>query len=262
MSEPNTLPEHRKLEPRIDLFFTPAAVTNERLKGYNAVVLDVLRAGTSITTALNNGARDILPAESINRAIELASELKREDVLLCGEREGKLIDGFHLGNSPADYSRERVRGRTLIFGTTNGTPAVVRASVAKSVFFGAFINMNTIVDAVAKLQEPFPLAILCAGKLDRFAIEDALCGGLFIERLKPRLQVDPILNDAARATELLYREFGNDFYTLLSNSDHGKYLIEIGMENDLGICSQDSVLPVVPTLQDGKLVKHNPTDAR
>ncbi|MFH0766054.1 MAG: 2-phosphosulfolactate phosphatase, partial [Calditrichota bacterium] len=132
-------------EHRIDMFFTPAAVTHERLKGYNVVVIDVLRAATTIATALNNGARDVIPAESISRAIDLSIELKREDVLLCGEREGRLVDGFSLGNSPADYSRERVRARTLIFGSTNGSPAIVRAAVARKVLLCAFINLNAVV---------------------------------------------------------------------------------------------------------------------
>ena len=241
--------------PRISLFFTPAAIQDERLKGYNAVVIDVLRAAASITMALNNGAREVIPVDSIAAAIDLSNDLQREDILLCGEREGKLVEGFHLGNSPWDYSRERVRGRTLIFGSANGSPAIVKASVAKTVMLCGFVNLNQVVDTLAALQEPFPIALVCAGKLDQFALEDAVCGGLLIERLKARLPVGPALNDAAHAAELLYREFGGDLQNLVRDCDHGRFLVEIGMENDLQICASDSVLPVVPVLRDGKLVK-------
>jgi len=244
-------------EHRLEMFFIPAALTPARLKGCNVVVIDVLRAATSIATALNNGAREVLPVESISRAINLSIELKREDVLLCGEREGKLVDGFNLGNSPSDYSRERVRGRTLIFGSTNGSPAIVRAASARNVFLCAFINLNAVVGALLSLPEPFPLIIVCAGKQERFAMEDAVCGGLLIQRLRKQFKNQVEINDAARAAELLHREFGNDLYALVKNCDHGKYLIEIGMESDLKTCSKDSVLPVVPTLRDGKLVKRD-----
>lgn len=242
-------------EPRIDLFFTPAALHSERLKGYKAVVIDVLRAAASITMALNNGARDVIPVESIENAIDLSKDLKREDILLCGEREGKLIEGFHLGNSPSDYSRERVRGRTLIFTSNNGSPAIVRASTARSVYLSGFINLNAVIDTINSQDELFPLAVVCAGKSDQFAVEDAVCGGLFIKRLLERLSIKPHLNDAAISAVLLYREFGKDLQEMIRKCDHGSYLISIGMENDLQLCASDSVLPVVPVLKDGKLVK-------
>ncbi len=251
--EGNITPE--KSEPRIDLFFTPAALHSERLKGYKAVVIDVLRAAASITMALNNGARDVIPVESIENAIDLSKGLKREDILLCGEREGKLIEGFHLGNSPSDYSRERVRGRTLIFASNNGSPAIVRASIARSVYLSGFINLNAVIDALGSQEELLPLAVVCAGKSDQFAVEDAVCAGLFIKRLLKKLSIKPRLNDAAFAAELLYREFGKDLQQMVRDCDHGKYLISIGMENDLQLCASDSVLPVVPVLKDGKLVQ-------
>jgi len=254
MSESETESNEEQAMQRVDLFFTPAAVTNERLKGYTAIVIDVLRAATSIITALSNGAKDVIPAESISAAIDLASELQRKDILLSGERDGKLVEGFDLGNSPADYSRERVRGRTLIFGSTNGGPAVMRASVAKSLFLCSFINLNTVVDEVLKIPDPYPLAILCAGKYDSFAIEDAVCGGLLIKRLRSRLSFPIQLNDAGQAAVLLHSEFGGDILSLLRKCDHGEFLIEIGMENDLSLCAADSVLPLAPTLIDGKLV--------
>ena len=180
--------------------------------------------------------------------------MNRDDVLLCGERDGKLVEGFDLGNSPSDYTRERVRGRTLVFGTTNGTPALIRAAVSKTVFLCGFINLNAVVDKIAELENPYPIAILCAGKHNSFAIEDSVCGGLLIERLKNRLPNQFKLNDAAKAATVLYRDFGGDILSLLQKCNHGEYLISIGMENDLTICASDSVLPLAPVLHDGSFV--------
>ena len=240
--------------PRIDVFFTPAAVTNERLRGYTAIVIDVLRAATSISYALNNGAREVIPAESSTRVIELASELSRDDTLLCGEKHGKKVEGFNLGNSPSEYKPKVVDDKTLVFGTTNGTPALIRASVAKSVYLCGFININAVIDAIILDNNPFPLAIVCSGKYDSFALEDVVCAGLIVKRLKQKLPNIPRLNDAGRAAEFLYGEFGNSISDLLRSCDHGKYLTEIGMETDLELCAQDSVLDLAPLLTDGKLV--------
>lgn len=246
------------VEPTVDLFFSPAEVTEERLRVYRiVVVIDVLRTATSVCVALSNGARGIIPVSSISAATALASQLARDDILLCGEREGKLIDGFHMGNSPYDYSRERVRGKTLIFGSTNGTPAIVKASGAGSVFLCGFINLPEILEAILKEKEMFPLAILCAGKQNRFSVEDAVCGGQLVEMLCQRLGNEPILNDAGRISRLIARDYGNDILTMLHGSDHGRYLVSIGMEGDLPHCAAVGVLPVVPVLIDGKLMNLN-----
>ncbi len=240
----------------IDLFFSPAEVTEERLRTYRvAVVIDVLRSATSIALALANGARGVIPVSSISAATLLASQLARDDVLLCGERDGKLIDGFHLGNSPADYTRERVRGKTLIFGSSNGTPSVVKSSGSGAVFLCGFVNLPAVIDSMLHESELYPLAVLCSGKLNRFSIEDAVCGGQLIEQLKNRLDGEPNLNDAARSACLMAKDCGEDILGLLNNSDHGRYLVSIGMESDLADCAAIGVQQVVPVLNDGKLVK-------
>ena len=243
-------------EATIDLFFTPQEITEDRLKAYNVVVVDVLRAATSIATALANGAKYVIPAPSIAEATALAAQLSRDNVLLCGEREGKLIDGFDIGNSPSDYSRDRVRGRHLIFGSTNGSPAVVKAAGARAVFLCGFINLDAAIEALLTTQQPFPLALLCAGRNARFSIEDAVCGGLIIRRLRERNSKTLSLNDAARTAEILARDFGSDLTSLLKECDHGRYLKSLGMESDLPLCAADSSSSVVPVLKDGRLVKH------
>jgi len=241
---------------QLDVFFSPTEIPEDRLKAYKSVVVvDVLRAATSIATALSNGARDVMPALSISAATSLASQLARDDILLCGEREGKMIDGFHLGNSPADYTRDRVRGRTLIFGSTNGTPAIIKAAGAGLVLVCGFVNLPSVLEILFDENDRFPMAILCAGKVNRFSIEDSACAGQLTELICQRSNNELQLNDAARIARMLHKEFGGDHLSLLFSSDHGRYLISLGMEADLPICAAYGVLPIVPVLRDGKLVK-------
>ncbi len=240
---------------RLDLFFTPAGVDDGVLKDCRVVVIDVLRASTSITMALSNGAHDVFVAASVSGASELAVHLARKDVLLCGERDGKMVEGFNIGNSPSDYTRERVRGRTLIFGTTNGTPALVKASHAREVYVCGFVNIDSVIRTLCQDGDTSPIAILCAGNKNRFAMEDAVCGGLLVEGIRSFSGGSFTYNDAAQSAMLISRNVGDDLSYFLTQVDHGRYLVEIGMGDDLAICASLDSIPTVPVMKDGKLVK-------
>ncbi len=240
---------------KIHLYFTIYGVPHEKLKDRRTVVIDVLRTATSIVHALKNGAKYVIPAESASDAGNLASQIPRDDVLLCGERDARMVDGFDLGNSPSEYTRERVNGRRIIFASTNGTPAVVRASHAKSVFLAGFVNLDAVIDAILSLDDPFPMMLLCSGNSNKISLEDSVCGGLLIKRLRERGKFDFELNDGAKVAELLAEKFGGDMLKLLNESDHGRYLKKLGMEDDLLLCAAESVNSVVPVLLDGRLVK-------
>jgi len=239
---------------RIDLFFTPAAVTNDRLRGYTVIVVDVLRSATTISTALMNGAREVIPAVSPSAAIDLVSELQRDDVILCGERSGTLVEGFDLGNSPGEFTKNKVEGKTLVFGSNNGSPAVVSATVARSVYLCGFVNIDKVILLISKISDPFPIAILCAGKRDSFALEDAVCGGLVFNSLRTLFKNKVSYNDAAKAASLLSDNFGSNLLELLRNTDHGKYLTEIGLEADIEPCAEKNSVPIVPVLHEGRLI--------
>ncbi|NQU06718.1 MAG: 2-phosphosulfolactate phosphatase, partial [Calditrichaeota bacterium] len=174
---------------KVRLFFTPVGVTDDKLRGCKAVVVDVLRASTSIVQALSNGANGVIPASSVDVASDLASQLPRDDVLLCGERDAQMIDGFNLGNSPAEYTRKVVKGRQLIFASTNGSKAIVKAASAESVYLCGFVNLNAVVDRLLAEETMFPLIILCSGNYNRFSLEDSVCGGTLIKRLCERMEI-------------------------------------------------------------------------
>ncbi|MCF7811234.1 2-phosphosulfolactate phosphatase [bacterium] len=240
---------------KVRLFFTPVGVTDDKLRGCRAVVVDVLRASTSIVQALSNGANGVIPAASVDLASELASQLPRDDVLLCGERDAQLIDGFNLGNSPAEYRREVVKEKQLIFASTNGSKAIVKAASADKVYLCGFVNLNAVIDALLADKSTFPLIVLCSGNYNRFSLEDSVCGGELIKRLSERLEINLNMNDGARASVMLVKEFGNDILKMLNESDHGRYLTKIGMSSDLPLCAADSTYSVVPVLRDGRLVR-------
>lgn len=244
---------------KIDLFFTPAAVTNERLRGYTVIVIDVLRSATTISTALMNGAREVIPAVSPSAAIDLVSEMRRDDVILCGERSGSLVEGFDLGNSPGEFIRSKVEGKTLVFGSNNGSPAIVSATVARSVFLCGFINIDKIVEKIANIDDPFPIAILCAGKRDSFALEDAVCAGMVLDKLLSHYPKKISYNDAGKAARLLNAELGDNIIELLRETDHGIHLTEIGFGDDIEPCAKLNSVTVVPILHEGKLIDSEKT---
>jgi len=238
---------------RIELIFTPNEVKEEELKDRTVLVIDVLRASTTIAYALHNGCKGIIPANSIDGAIELSKKIGRDSALLCGEREGIKIEGFDLGNSPFEYEAEKIKDKTLIFATTNGSKAIVKGSNANSLIVGSFVNFQSTFDHLSSSSND--LAIICSGKLDQFAIEDAVCGGLYVSSFLKEGEYE--LNDAAFAALKLYEGYKNNLLEMLKKSSHGRYLIELGFEKDLYICAELNSLKVVPVLDQGKLVSYN-----
>jgi 2-phosphosulfolactate phosphatase len=185
--------------------------------GETAVVIDVLRATTTLTVALGNGARGLREAVTPEEAREIrASE---PEALLCGEREGLKIEGFDLGNSPAEYEPAVVRDRTLIFASTNGSLALRAARSARRRVLAAFVNLAAVVERLA--GDP-RVAIVCAGKLGGFAIEDAACAGLLCRRLEARGA--RLEGAAARLAAALAPGGAADTRALVEGASHARYL--------------------------------------
>jgi len=235
---------------KVELFVIPQEITEDKLKDRTVVVIDVLRASTTICRALESGAKEIIPMDSPASAIELAASLSSDNVLLCGEREGVIIEGFDLGNSPLEYTPERVGGRTLVFSSTNGSRTIVRSRSARDTVVGGFVNNQAVLDYLSGSLDD--LVILCAGKWLQFAMEDSVCGGLLIDKLLQR-QERIELNDGASTARILYRHFKDSILDMVKSSAHGKYLESIGMGKDLPICANLNSLPVLPRFLDGKI---------
>lgn len=230
----------------IDTYFTVHEVDPPALAKSVVVVIDVVRATTTMTEALARGARGIYPTASTEEAVKLASSLGRDDTLLCGERKGAKVEGFDLGNSPWEYTEDAVAGKRLVMSTTNGTRALVAGVEGERVLACAFTNL----DAVAKvLADAASVAILCAGREDRFSLEDALCAGYLIERIGADRREGLELDDASRAARALAGSLQSD-RAFLSETTAGRALVDIGLGDDLDICADVDRHSIVPEMRD------------
>ncbi len=237
---------------KVDVCLIPLEVTEERIKDRVIAVVDVLRASTSIIYALEHNARAVIPTESVADAMDKAQQFERETLLLCGERDGKKIVGFDLGNSPIEYSPDVVKGKTIIFSSTNGSKTLLKTRSAKASIIASFVNLSASVQFL--LNQNSDIVIICAGKLDRFSLEDAVCAG-FIANMISEQQSDAIFTDGALAASALAMVYGTDLNNMLAGCRHGEYLTSIGMESDLSICAEVDRFTSIPLFRDGKIIR-------
>ncbi len=235
---------------RIDLYLTPSEAERAPLEGRQIVIIDVLRSCTSIAVALSNGAAKIIPVETVEGAAQLASTLDARSRLLCGERDGRKVSGFDLGNSPLEYTRERVAGATLVFASTNASPLMAGLLEGREQLLLAYVNVGALAHAV--LRTGGDVAIVCAGKNKRFALEDAACAGALIRRLTHG-GAPVAVNDAAEMAGEYDRAHGGNPEAILRRSEHGQDLVALGFEDDLPVCASVDSVPVVPVLREGRI---------
>ena len=237
---------------RVDLFFTPGQTDEMSLRGKTVVMIDVLRASTTIATALRNGAKEIIPVATVESAVKLSGNLFGDVILLGGERNGKMIEGFHLGNSPSEYTEERVKGKSIIFSSTNGSQAMVKARFAREMLVCGFVNISTVAAFLRDAERDF--VVVCAGSNGMFSLEDAVAAGLLIQKLADDRHLTLELSDAALAAQSLYKAFGRGIPKMLRSVEHGRYLTQIGYEADLALCAAIDTVPVLPEFA-GSVVK-------
>ena len=230
----------------VDVDLTPSHLDEMQLKDKNIVVIDVLRASTTIAVALKNGAKEIIPVGNIESAVKVSGSLFGDVTLRAGERNAKMIEGFNLGNSPREYTEEIVRGKSIIFLTTNGSGAMVKGRHAKNLVVASFVNISTVVAFLRELQSDF--IIVCAGKENNFCIEDTVCAGRIINLMQKETDTDLIVDDSGKAAALLDRSIGRSLIKMLKDSEHGKYLISLGFGEDLKACAEIDSVNVLPIL--------------
>ncbi|MEP7234099.1 MAG: 2-phosphosulfolactate phosphatase [Ignavibacteriota bacterium] len=241
---------------KVRVYFSPNTLDEIDLRDKTIVVIDVLRASTTITYAMNAGAREVIPVSSVDQAMKIVGNLFSTSTILCGERGGKRIEGFKLGNSPAEYTPEAVEGKALILTTTNGAVALTKAKYARHCFVGSFVNLSAVVRVLSELPdlEETGLVIICSGREDEFSLEDALCAGMMLTKLAeyvPNIE----LTDGARTVLSDFHSYGHDIYGTLLLSDHGKYLSSIGFAEDIISSSKVDSVPIVPVLEQSVIKK-------
>ena len=233
--------------------YLPQFVGEAELAGRTVVVVDLLRASTTICQALAAGARCVLPFVEVDQTLRAAQGLDRAETLLGGERGGRLIEGFDLGNSPAEYTPERVFGKRVLFTTTNGTRALEHARLAGRTLVGCGVNRRAIVEAVADDRE---VDVLCAGTAGIVERDDVLAAGAIAHELQ-HVRGDDATNEWADAAirewaELLTtaRALGRSpteqFADELTRTTDGRTLLDLDCGDDLPRCANLDSLGVVP----------------
>jgi 2-phosphosulfolactate phosphatase len=250
---------------KIELFLVPREIPDAYLKDKLAVIIDVLRACTTISFALRNGAKSAIPAQEVEEATKLLASLDRDSTLLCGERNGLKIKGFDLGNSPLEYSESVVADKALIMASTNGTPAMARASAARAQILCSFVNVGLVAEAIGASKRgtgaKSDIAVVCSGQNGKMAIEDVVCGGMLVYLLDGAGLVDlrDGANDAAVAARDLYLMHSESLEKMVRGCTHGRYLESIGFGPDLSVCSKVDSVSILPTVRDGVIAPIEPS---
>jgi 2-phosphosulfolactate phosphatase len=230
---------------RIDVHFTPLGLSPGDLSGRGVVVLDVLRATTTVITALANGAKAVIPAATSEEAVRLASNLEKDGVLLAGERKSVKIEGFALGNSPLEMTPDVVAGKTIVLATTNGTPALVASQGGDPVLVGAPANFAALtVRARQELADRGDLVIVCAGRERQFALEDGYAAGRLIKAVKKGLGKLE-LNDAAHAALALTGAY-DGWEDAFTGAAAARQLTEANLGADVAFCAKPNRFGTVP----------------
>lgn len=219
---------------RISVLFSPAGVVVE---GSCAVIIDVLRATTTLTAAFARGASRVVPTATPSEALALRTA--NPTALACGEREGRMVPGFDLGNSPLEYTAERVAGRTLAFASTNGSLAMLAARRCRRRVLAAFVNASAVVESVRRERV---ITIVCAGKLGGFSLEDTACAGFLLARLEALGAVPA--GPAARLARTLAPKDAGEVRALIEGASHARELRSMGegYARDLAFCAElDSI---------------------
>ena len=233
---------------RLDVLLLPRELPVRPRPEVTAVVIDVLRATTSIVVAFQHGCRSILPVASIEEAER--ARRTTPDAVLAGEQGGRRIPGFDLGNSPCEFTREAVGGRDVILTTSNGTKTLRAVGGGRTVAIGAFLNRSAVGDWV--VARGVDSLIVCSGYEGGFSLEDAVCAGAIVERTV-QLATGLILGDGARACQVLWERFGSDLVRLFRETDWGRRMLALGFEADLAVCARVDVTDVVPTMEEGRI---------
>ena len=246
---------------RLDVFFTPNQVKLPDTQGRLVIIVDVLRASTTVATALGNGAKTVIPLEGPDEVISRSKEFARSQTLLAGEQKMHPISGFDLGNSPQAFTPEVVEGKTILITTTNGTRALLGVQGARDIVIASYVNFTAVL-AMMKVaaSSNTDIAIICAGEEGSFTLEDAACAGRYVRAIPKRAAL--AVNDAAAASVLIEKKYGDNIAKVFKESTHGQALQSAGFGDDLAAAAEVDSYPVVPIWQDRQITKLGPERAR
>jgi 2-phosphosulfolactate phosphatase len=238
---------------KLEVYFAPTELGERDLVGTVAAVIDVLRATSTIVEAIANGARTIFPAADMDDAMRLAQTIGRSEVLLCGERGARKIEGFDLGNSPLEFTSDAVADKLVIMTTTNGTPALVAGQAADRCIVASFLNISAAAQDLAASGKP--IVIMCAGREGRFSLDDALCAGALVRLLREGQDRRIRMNDAAMAASALERRYRSHLIAVMSRTAAARQIVEAGHAEDIPYCLTRDRHDVVPVMSNRQIIR-------
>ena len=237
-------------KPALYTALSPALLNLYELNNSIVVIIDVLRATSTIATVLYNGAKSIIPVDTVSRCIEISKQIMG---ITAGERDGRIAEGLEYGNSPFEYPRAFIEGKTLVLTTTNGTRLLHMALErgAKQIITGSFSNLDAVCQYL--LAQNLPVVLACAAWKDRINIEDMLFAGAVVHRVQHSFDINC---DSSQVAETLYTKAKDDLYGFMKakNASHYLRLSNYGLEKDIRYCLTPNAAPVLPFYEDGQLI--------
>ena len=233
------------MQRKIEVCLTPALINLYTIEDSIVVVIDILRATSSIVYGIDNGARAIIPVAQVEDCLNYADK----GFLLAAERNGEVVEGYDFGNSPFSYTADKVAGKTVVLTTTNGTKALHLAKKAHQVVIGSFLNLQSLCEWI-KLQDRNVL-LLCAGWKDQFNLEDTLFAGAVVQQLRSSFE---LYDDASVAAEDLYTAAKDNLRAYVGKSSHSHRMVALNIEEDVKFCLQLNICEAIPVLVGDSLV--------
>lgn len=237
-------------KPSITTILSPRLLELYDVSNSIVVIIDVFRATSTIATALYNGASKVIPVDNVEQCIATGKNLINS--ITAGERDGKIIPGLQYGNSPAEYYREFIQGKTLVLTTTNGTRLLHMAlsKGASEVITGSFPNISAVCEHLLLMNKPVILG--CSAWKDRFNLEDTLFAGAVIRRLQDYFTINGC--DSSLMAENMYGMHRHDLYSFIQKTSHWHRLAAYGLEKDLEFCITEDGANVLPIYKNNALV--------
>jgi 2-phosphosulfolactate phosphatase len=238
-------------KPTLHTCFSPSLLHLYTLTDAVVVIIDVFRATSTIAAALHNGAKCIIPVDTVAKAIDISKQI---NAIAAGERDGKLAEGLQHGNSPLEYNKEFIQDKTLVLTTTNGTKLLQMAldNKATTIITGSFPNLSAVCNFL--LEQNKNVVLGCAGWKDRFNLEDTLFAGAVIDKIKDNFTIHC---DSSLTAELLYKQHKNNLVDFAPQLTHYHRLVErFGLIEDIKFCLTPDGANVLPLYEDGKLVSY------
>lgn len=236
-------------KPILNTCLSPALLNLYDLKNAVVVIIDVFRATSTIASVLKNGAKCIIPVDTVAKAISIS---KKIDAIAAGERDGQIAEGLQHGNSPLEYSKEFIEGKTLVLTTTNGTKLLQMAldNNADTIISGSFPNLSAVCKFLVEQNKNVVLG--CAGWKDRVNIEDTLFAGAVISKIKEHFTIHC---DSSLTAELLYETNKHDIIGFAPKLTHYHRLVDrFGLIEDINFCLTPDIADILVVYEDGKLL--------